>query len=214
MCRLRRLRRNVADLRLATNVKFNLGLIMSNATNLISAATLSDAPVRTGNPFFDMLFSMQRASQQAMTGYGAFAQNRFTETRSQQSSNAVEVMSVGEEILNVGARTVQGNTVRLRRVVVETPVEKQVSLREEKVIVERRKPTGASKSEDVLTDKAVEMNETFEVVDAWKSVHLLEEVVLRKEVTERTETVRDTVRRDEVQVEQPTGKALARHAKA
>jgi stress response protein YsnF len=45
-------------------------------------------------------------------------------------------------------------------------------------------------------------------------VHLLEEVVLRKEVTERTETVRDTVRRDEVQVEQPTGKALVRHAKA
>jgi uncharacterized protein (TIGR02271 family) len=174
---------------------------------------LSDAPVRTGNPFFDMLFSMQRASQQAMTGYGALAQKRFTEMPSQQTGNAVEVMSVGEEILNVGARTVQGNTVRLRRVVVETPVEKQVSLREEKVIVERRKPTGASKSEDVLTDKAVEMNETFEVVDAWKSVHLLEEVVLRKEVTERTETVRDTVRRDEVQVEQPTGKALARHAK-
>ena len=58
------------------------------------------------------------------------------------------------------------------------------------------------------------MNDSFEVVDAWKSVHLLEEVVLRKEVTERTETVRDTVRRDEVQVEQPTGKALVRHAKA
>jgi uncharacterized protein (TIGR02271 family) len=186
---------------------------MSSATSLINATMLSDAPVRTGNPFFDMLFSMQRASQQAMTGYGALAQKRFTEMPSQQTGNAVEVMSVGEEILNVGARTVQGNTVRLRRVVVETPVEKQVSLREEKVIVERRKPTGASKSEDVLTDKAVEMNETFEVVDAWKSVHLLEEVVLRKEVTERTETVRDTVRRDEVQVEQPTGKALARHAK-
>ena len=89
----------------------------------------------------------------------------------------------------------QGNTVRLRRVVVETPVEKQVSLREEKVIVERRKPTAASKGQDVLTEKAVEMNDSFEVVDAWKSVHLLEEVVLRKEVTERTETVRDTVRR-------------------
>ena len=189
---------------------------MSYATNVtkLSAATRSDAPIRTGNPFFDMLFSMQKASQQALTVYGAPAEKRFTDTASQQSTNAVEVMSVGEEILNVGARRVQGNTVRLRRVVVETPVEKQVSLREEKVIVERRKPTAASKGQDVLTEKAVEMNDTFEVVDAWKSVHLLEEVVLRKEVTERTETVRDTVRRDDVQVEQPTGKALVRHAKA
>ena len=189
---------------------------MSYATNVtkLSTGTRSDAPVRTGNPFFDMLFSMQKASQQALTVYGAPAEKRFTDTASQQSTNAVEVMSVGEEILNVGARTVQGNTVRLRRVVVETPVEKQVSLREEKVIVERRKPTAANKGQDVLTEKAVEMNDTFEVVDAWKSVHLLEEVVLRKEVTERTETVRDTVRRDDVQVEQPTGKALVREAKA
>ncbi|MFC7478249.1 YsnF/AvaK domain-containing protein [Dankookia sp. GCM10030260] len=189
---------------------------MSHATNVtkLSAGTRSDAPVRTGNPFFDMLFSMQKASQQALTVYGAPSQKQSTGTASQQSTNAVEVMSVGEEVLNVGARTVQGNTVRLRRVVVETPVEKQVSLREEKVIVERRKPTAASQGQDVLTEKAVEMNNTFEVVDTWKSVHLLEEVVLRKEVTERTETVRDTVRRDDVQVEQPTSKALVRHVKA
>jgi hypothetical protein len=57
---------------------------------------------------------------------------------------------------NVGTSTVQGNTVRLRRVVVETPVERQVSLLGEKMIVEHRKPTAASKGQDVLTEKVVE----------------------------------------------------------
>jgi hypothetical protein len=35
----------------------------------------------------------------------------------------------------------------------------------------------------------------------WKSLHVAEEVVLRKQVTERTEKVRETVRRDVVDVE-------------
>jgi stress response protein YsnF len=89
-------------------------------------------------------------------------------------------------------------------------VEKQVSLREEKVIVERRKPAATSSAQDTLTEKSVEMTDTFEVVNAWKSVRVLEEVVLRKEVTERVETVRDTVRRDEIEIERPNVTALPR----
>ena len=42
-----------------------------------------------------------------------------------------------------------------------------------------------------------------------KQARVAEEVVIEKEVAERTETVRDTVRRTEVEVEQ-LGKALAR----
>lgn len=170
-----------------------------------TTTTRPGASLRTGNPFFDMLFSMQK---QALSVYSVPAEQRFAGSAPQQSTSTAEVIALGEEILNVGTRTMQGNTTRLRRVVVETPVEKQVALREEKVIVERRKPTAASKGQDVLTDRAVEMNDTFEVVEAWKSVHLLEEVVLRKEVTEHTETVRDIVRRDEVKVERPSAKEV------
>jgi len=86
--------------------------------------------------------------------------------------------------------------------VIETPVEQSVSLREERVIVERRKPTfaTATATQGILTESTVEMSDSFEVVEVWKSARVTEEVVLRREVTERTETVRDTVRRDEVVV--------------
>ncbi|GAC1414247.1 MAG: hypothetical protein NVSMB60_34900 [Mycobacterium sp.] len=98
----------------------------------------------------------------------------------------------------------QGETTRLRRIVVETPVEQQVSLRTETVVVERRKPVNVVPNGDILTEKSIEMTESFQVADTWKRVHLREEVVLRRAVAEHTETVRDTVRRDEVEVEYPT----------
>ena len=168
-----------------------------------------DAPRRTGIPFLDLMFAMQKTSQQALSVYSLPSEERYADQAPQSSDNAVEVIPLGEETLNVEARTVQGNTVRLRRVVVETPVEKQVSLREEKVVVERRKPVDASTVQDTLTEKSVEMTDTFEVVNAWKSVRVLEEVVLRKEVTERVETVHDTVRRDEIEVERPQRNGLS-----
>ena len=175
-----------------------------------SGSVQLDAPRRTGFPFLDLMFAMQKTSQQALSAYTLPSAGRYADQAPRSSANTVEVIPLGEETLNVEARKVQGNTVRLRRVVVETPVEKQVALREEKVIVERRKPVDASTAQDTLTEKSVEMTDTFEVVNAWKSVRVLEEVVLRKEVTERVETVRDTVRRDEIEVERPNVRALPR----
>ena len=69
-----------------------------------------------------------------------------------QHDNSVEVIPVGEESFHVGTRTVQGETTRLRRVVVETPVEQQVSLRTETVIVERRKPASSVATGDILSE--------------------------------------------------------------
>ena len=83
-------------------------------------------------------------------------------------------------------------------------MERDVVLREERVVVERRKPTPgttATAAQGVLTEASLEMSDSYEVAEVWKSVRVAEEVVLRREVTERHETVRDTVRRDEVAVE-------------
>ena len=60
----------------------------------------------------------------------------------QPSSRAEEVIPLAEETLVVGKETVTSGTTTVRRFVVETPVEQQVSLYDEKVIVERRKPIG------------------------------------------------------------------------
>jgi len=42
-----------------------------------------------------------------------------------------------------------------------------------------------------------------------KTARVTEEVTLHKEATDRVETVRDTVRRDEVEIEQETGDGRA-----
>lgn len=160
----------------------------------------------TGIPFWDMMFSFGKASREVLSAYAPPAEQDTRPARgaTEAKATAIEVIPIGEETLNVGTRLVAGATTRVRRVVVETPVEKGVSLREERVVVERRKPTGAASTATaaILTDTAIEMSDSFEVVEVWKSVRVTEEVVLRREVTQRHETVRDTVRRDEVVVEE------------
>jgi len=168
--------------------------------------------VSTGIPFWDMMLSFGKASQQVVSAFAPRSEyttqsgygTRSDRGATHQATSNVEVIPVGEETLNVGTRLVAGETTRVRRIVVETPVEQDVSLREERVVVERRKPTGAASTatQSIFTETAIEMSDSFEVAEVWKSVRVTEEVVLRREVSERHETVRDTVRRDEVIVEQ------------
>jgi stress response protein YsnF len=75
-----------------------------------------------------------------------------------------------------------------------------VSLYDEKVIVERRKPVTDAATGETLTEVTVEMIETSEVPVVGKGVKVREEVVVRRERTSRVETVRDTVRRDEIEI--------------
>lgn len=89
---------------------------------------------------------------------------------------------------------------------VETPVEEQVSLRDETIRVERRAVTGGSPVTSAdFTERTVEMTETDEEAVVAKTARVTEEVVVSKDVTERVETVRDTVRRDEVEIEKIPG---------
>ncbi len=179
----------------------------SNTTRR-GASPRPEAAVSTGIPFWDLMLSFGKVSQQALASYAPRGEHatRSSHGAVHQTGSSVEVIPVGEETLNVGTRLVTGETTRVRRIVVETPVEQSVALREERVIVERRKPTGVSAigTPAILTESTIEMSDSFEVTEVWKSVRVTEEVVLRREVTERHETVRDTVRRDEVVVEQVT----------
>lgn len=167
--------------------------------------TTLNTAMNTGMAWFDMMLNfqreMQRASLQSFSSYSPSSDTRITGRMPQQASGT-QVIPVGEERLNVATRTVQGETTRIRRRVVAQPVEQQVTLRDEKVIVERRPATpGTDPKPDVLTETVVEMSDSTQVPTVWKSLHVAEEVVLRKQVTERTEKVRETVRRDVVDVE-------------
>jgi uncharacterized protein (TIGR02271 family) len=114
-----------------------------------------------------------------------------------------ERIPIIEERLRVGKREVGHGRVRIRSYVVETPVQEQVTLREERVDIERRpvdRPVAAA--EDALfRERVIEATETAEEVVVAKEARVTEEVVIRKTSEERTETVSDTVRRTEVEVE-------------
>jgi uncharacterized protein (TIGR02271 family) len=119
-------------------------------------------------------------------------------------------IQLAEESLAVGKRAVSGGTTRIRRYVVETPVEEQVALRTEKVTIERRPVTDGRVVADAdFTDKTIEMTETSEEAVISKTARVVEEVAIRKDMNERIETVKDTVRRDEVEIEKVPGTATA-----
>jgi stress response protein YsnF len=111
------------------------------------------------------------------------------------------VIPVAEETLIVGKHLVNSGTTTVRRYVVESPVEQRVELYDEKVVIERRRPVADAVTGEILTDVTVEMFETSEVPFVAKDVKVREEIVVRRERTRRVETVRDTVRRDEIEIE-------------
>jgi uncharacterized protein (TIGR02271 family) len=113
-----------------------------------------------------------------------------------------QVLPLSEERLEVGKRKVDGGTTRIRRYVVEKPVEETVALHGERVTVERRQPleTTAAPGTGAFEERVVEVRETSEEPVIAKTARVVEEVVVGREATERTETVKDTVRREEVEV--------------
>jgi uncharacterized protein (TIGR02271 family) len=117
-----------------------------------------------------------------------------------------EVIRLAEEHLEVGKRLVEQGTTRIRRFVTEKPVEAQVTLHEEHAEVVRRAVSDPNYVKDIdWADTTVEVRETAEEAVVSKSARIAEEVVVGKTGSDRVETVRDTVRRQQVEVEKIPG---------
>jgi uncharacterized protein (TIGR02271 family) len=149
--------------------------------------------------------------QSGWSGTYAGAQSRATQASSTATTGTArtgateEVIPVYEEQLRIGKREVERGTVRVRSYVVETPVEQQVQLRDERVEIERRavdRPvTAAELGSDAFRERTIDVTTHREEAVVDKEARIKEEIVVRKEADEHTETVRDTVRRTEVEVE-------------
>ncbi len=114
-----------------------------------------------------------------------------------------DTIKVVEERLVVGKRAVNNGGARVRSYVVETPVQEQVALHSETVHVERRPVTDGRLVTDAdFRERSIEMQEIDEEVVVGKEARVVEEISLRKEASDRVETVRDTVRSTKVDVEQ------------
>ena len=116
-----------------------------------------------------------------------------------------EAIPIVEEQMRVGKRQVQGGRVKLRSYTVETPVNEQVSLRTESVHVERRPVDRPAKVDEDYRDRTIEAATRSEEAVVSKEARVTGEVLLKKDVKERTETVSDTVRRTEVEVDDDRG---------
>lgn len=147
-----------------------------------------------------------------LTGAAAAMRDVNTESTRTGTSEREEQIPVVEEQVNIGKRTVERGGVRVRSYVVETPVEEQVRLRDETVTVERRPGGMVEGSADVPADafreRTIEVTETDEEAVVSKTAHVRETVVVRKDVEERAQSVRDTVRRTEVEIEDTRDESL------
>ncbi|MCB0078570.1 MAG: YsnF/AvaK domain-containing protein [Anaerolineales bacterium] len=113
-----------------------------------------------------------------------------------------------EEELRVGKRKVETGGVRVETKVTDTPVEEDVTLTEEKVRVKRKavdRPVDAADL-DTFEEGVVEIRTSAEEVVVDKQARVVEEVSISKDVEQRTETVRDSVRRTDVDVVEDVAK--------
>ena len=114
-----------------------------------------------------------------------------------------DVLQVVEERLNVGKRAVSRGKVRLHSYVVENQVSEDVTLRDETVTIDRHavdRPVAALGA-DAFQERTIELEEIDEEAVVSKTARVVEEIGIRKDVSDRTETVRDTVRSTKVDVE-------------
>lgn len=124
----------------------------------------------------------------------------------------VAIPVVAEE-LEVGKREVERGGVRVQKRVSEIPVQEDIRLREERVNVDRRPAdyTFHGTESEAFQESIVEIKEAYEELILNKKARVVEEVVIHKEVDEHTETVRETLRKTEVEVE-PLAPGRARSA--
>lgn len=113
-----------------------------------------------------------------------------------------DVIPVVEETLKVGKRDVSHGRVRIRSYISESPVSEQVSLHQERVSIQRRPvDRPLSDADSAFLEVTIEANETAEEAVVSKEARVVEEIALRKEGHDRVETITDTVRKQEVEIE-------------
>jgi stress response protein YsnF len=120
-----------------------------------------------------------------------------------RGSERVERAQSIEEEVHVGKQQTTGGK-RLVTSVTEREVEKPVTLHEEEIEVERRREDHALRPEEAdraFHEETVELTATSERPVVSKEARVTGEVALRKRAVERREVVRETVRRQDVDVE-------------
>ena len=110
------------------------------------------------------------------------------------------VIPIIREEMRVGRRTVERGGVRVASHIVQRPVSEQVHLRETHVDIERRAVDRPLRGdENAFSDDTIEMIEMADEPVVSKQARVVEEVIVRKHVEDRTATITDQVRSTEIE---------------
>jgi len=126
-------------------------------------------------------------------------------TASAQVADTDEIrIPVMEEELTATVRQQEAGAVRIEKDVISEERTLEVPVTEERIRVERRVVDRAATGADAgaFEETVIEVPLTTETVDVQKTARVTGEVVVSKEAVQRTERVTDTVRREEVFVDE------------
>ena len=135
--------------------------------------------------------------------------NLYQRRKGEASETKIPII---EENLEVGKRDVESKT-HIHKSVSEQPVEEDVKLRSEKVDIQRKEVDRPATDSELKTfeEGTIELTEKKEVPIITKEAKVVEEVSVRKEVEEKDETVRDTVKKTDVKIERLPGEESDRN---
>lgn len=182
----------------------------STAVTVNAEDNMSDkvADIMNTNGAIDIDRRAAKFRQAGYKGYDETAKPYTAEQTQTERKNFNEqgevALPVIEETLNVGKRVVNRGGVRVHTGVSEREVSEQVNLRQENVNVERRDVNREVSADEMKNFKEGEFEVKTKgeeaVVD--KTAKVVEEVVIGKNVNEKTETVSGTVKKTDVDVEE------------
>lgn len=140
---------------------------------------------------------------------------KATDTKDHTTKTAKgETIPVIEENLEVGKKEVTTGGVKVHSRILEKPVEKKLRLREEMVDVKREPVNREATKADLegFREGSMTIKEKAEKPVVNKEARVVEEVHVDKKSKKRSETLRDSVRKTEVEVDKIDPKKEKRHS--
>ncbi len=146
------------------------------------------------------------------TGTGYAAQGTGYADQGARDVTGQTAIPIVEEEMVVGKREVDRGGVRVYSHIVEKPVQAEVNLHEERVNVTRRPVDRVATAADFQAGNRsnFELRATGEEAVVGKTSRVVEEVLVGKQGSDRSETINDSVRRTEVDVERIPGDETGR----
>lgn len=158
-----------------------------------------------GAPEFASSAQLQSADEDRIgTYYGGYGFRREGWLSQPKASGRMEgsekTLKLKDEELRVGKREVEYGAVRLRKVVRTEVVNQPVELKREEIVIERVPASSGSTSEEFAEDEIYVPLRREEPVVA-KEAHVREEVRVGKREEREQQTISDTVRHEDVEID-------------